>query len=878
METPFVKVRVTGRSGLKPIVGALITCTFTAPLPVILDSGFNSRTLAQETFEGDELVLSIPPSSYLASKGIDPPTPHFLCPELGIDHDVFIPDEDCELGDILNTDNPDFPVKPHVYRTATVWESGEGVPTLDIGREGDWYLDTLSNNAYKKGAEAWVYVTKLGSPDLIQLADVVGLSTALNAIANDLRWSNARTPTLHAASHATDGSDPLTLNKSQVGLSRVDNTNDVEKPVSTLTQAALDLKAPLVSPALSGVPTAPTAALGTSTNQIATMAAIKAAIDALIAGAPGALDTLNEIAAQLANDESAVAALTTTVAGKLTKTANLSDLADTPTARNNLGLGTAATRVAGTAAGQVNTNGAALVGSRVVETNVSGLFIDVVKATGYNLALGSTAGTVAEGNHTHDTRYGRLGVPNTWAETQTFASGAVMNLGANMGLTSTNDVRFTNFHIPRLSDLTNMIMLDHQDEFALLTRENRTAALTPAPDTGDANALFTDDANAAQWNTGTSPFPVVLDIDCTANLIPNRSNARVRMGVTFRSSFAPLVTIKLEISDSSAPDTYTTIYEGSTSNGVFLSPEFLLTGVLNLAKARVTFTSTNPLPGFFRIQRVMMYHPTHTWSPWHLHRLGGTVFGNTRFGASNVATPALMVDVANTRVGIGNAAPASALHVGGGSTLGTGIPSSVGAYGTLSIPQIYNVQTAGEAAVGLAVNDGVNNRRAKLFLDGSTGTWGLYYTYSTTNGGFVVSTGANEQLKIGQQGDTYLNYIDSTSAGVGQTLTLRRRTGAVPAVGFGNRFRFQLDSTTTKDQDAGSLDVVWADPTHATRTAYISENVTKNGVLTEVRRADHLDSAAQTNLMLRYNGTLVRVFVGAADSGGTGFRALRIAN
>lgn len=67
--------------------------------------------------------------------------------------------------------------------------------------------------------------------------------------------------------------------------------------------------APLSSPAFVDVPTAPTPALGTNTNQLATMRAIKEAIDALIAGAPGALDTLNEIALRLADDQDAVAAL-----------------------------------------------------------------------------------------------------------------------------------------------------------------------------------------------------------------------------------------------------------------------------------------------------------------------------------------------------------------------------------------------------------------------------------------------------------------------------------------------------------------------------------------------------------------------------------------
>lgn len=128
--------------------------------------------------------------------------------------------------------------------------------------------------------------------------------------------------------------------------------DDLSDLITTLT-SAVALKAALESPHLTGMPTAPTAALGTNTQQIATMAALKAAIDALVAGAPGALVTLNEIATQLAADENAVAALTATVAGKLAKAANLADLSDKAAARSSLELGTAATKNTGTAAGDV---------------------------------------------------------------------------------------------------------------------------------------------------------------------------------------------------------------------------------------------------------------------------------------------------------------------------------------------------------------------------------------------------------------------------------------------------------------------------------------------------------------------------------------------
>lgn len=68
----------------------------------------------------------------------------------------------------------------------------------------------------------------------------------------------------------------VTLVKGDVGLDNVDNTADSAKPVSTAQQTALNAKAPLASPAFTGVPTAPTATAGTNTTQVATTAFVLA--------------------------------------------------------------------------------------------------------------------------------------------------------------------------------------------------------------------------------------------------------------------------------------------------------------------------------------------------------------------------------------------------------------------------------------------------------------------------------------------------------------------------------------------------------------------------------------------------------------------------
>jgi len=83
------------------------------------------------------------------------------------------------------------------------------------------------------------------------------------------------------------------------------------------TATASSTYAPLASPTLTGVPLAPTAAANTNTTQIATTAYVQTELTDLIGGAPGALDTLNELAAALANDASYSTTITTALATKL---------------------------------------------------------------------------------------------------------------------------------------------------------------------------------------------------------------------------------------------------------------------------------------------------------------------------------------------------------------------------------------------------------------------------------------------------------------------------------------------------------------------------------------------------------------------------------
>jgi len=75
--------------------------------------------------------------------------------------------------------------------------------------------------------------------------------------------------------------------------------------------------APKASPTFTGVPAAPTAAAATNTAQIATTAFVNTAVSNLVDSAPGTLNTLNELAAALGDDENFSTTITNSIGAKL---------------------------------------------------------------------------------------------------------------------------------------------------------------------------------------------------------------------------------------------------------------------------------------------------------------------------------------------------------------------------------------------------------------------------------------------------------------------------------------------------------------------------------------------------------------------------------
>lgn len=145
-------------------------------------------------------------------------------------------------------------------------------------------------------------------------------------------------------------------------------------PISEVTdlQTTLNAKAPLASPAFTGNPTAVTQIAGNVTTRLATTEFVSTAIANLIDGSPGVLDTLAEIAAALGDDPNFAATMTTELAKKMEKTANLSDVQDVTIARTNLGLLSMAIQ----AANAVAITGGAMSGVAITGGTIDGVTID----------------------------------------------------------------------------------------------------------------------------------------------------------------------------------------------------------------------------------------------------------------------------------------------------------------------------------------------------------------------------------------------------------------------------------------------------------------------------------------------------------------------
>ncbi len=238
----------------------------------------------------------------------------------------------------------------------------------------------------------------------IESPSLTGMPTAPTAAQGTNSTQIANTAFVKAAITALINGAPGTLDTLKEIAAAINN----DPNFSTTINNALALKAPLASPALTGVPTAPTAAQGTNNTQIATTAYVRAAISALVGSSPEALDTLNELAAALGNDPNFATTMTNALAGKQPLDATLTALAGLATGANKLPYFTGKDTVA--------------------QTDLTSVGRDILAKTS-TLAVIQYLGLRELG--TSGEKIPLLSTANTWSARQTFNGGITGALTGN---------------------------------------------------------------------------------------------------------------------------------------------------------------------------------------------------------------------------------------------------------------------------------------------------------------------------------------------------------------------------------------------------------------------------------------------------------------
>ena len=200
-----------------------------------------------------------------------------------------------------------------------------GISSCDVSAEDDRICEVVGI-ASSSNVESAFSVTEMGlyanDPDVGEILYLVGIDTA----PDDMPNKNAQSPVTltYQFELVTSNMANVVAMISPTGLVTVKMLNahriaaELDHPEKSVHKKHLHPDV-YESPALTGTPTAPTAGKGTNNGQIASTAFVAQAIAALVNSAPGALDTLQELAAALGNDANFATTVTNALAGKVSK-------------------------------------------------------------------------------------------------------------------------------------------------------------------------------------------------------------------------------------------------------------------------------------------------------------------------------------------------------------------------------------------------------------------------------------------------------------------------------------------------------------------------------------------------------------------------------
>ncbi len=183
-----------------------------------------------------------------------------------------------------NTDNTADVDKPISNDTQTALDtkvdkvSGKGLSTEDYTTTEKNKLDGIAAGAEVNVNADWNATT--GDAKILNkptIPSIVGLATE-TFVNNGLVLKENAIAAGTTSQYYRGDKTWQTLDKSTVGLNNVNNTSDIDKPISNDTQTVLDLKANLVSPTFTGDAKTVTATAGDNDTSIATTAFVSTAI------------------------------------------------------------------------------------------------------------------------------------------------------------------------------------------------------------------------------------------------------------------------------------------------------------------------------------------------------------------------------------------------------------------------------------------------------------------------------------------------------------------------------------------------------------------------------------------------------------------------
>jgi len=315
------------------------------------------------------------------------------------------------------------------------------------------------------------------------------------------------------------------------------------------TSTASSTYAPIASPTFTGVPTAPTASAGTNTTQVATTAFVGTAVSNLVASAPAALDTLNELATALGNDAAFSTTVTNSIATKL------------PLAGGTM-----------TGAIAMGTNKVTGLGTPTSNTDAA---TKAYADTMLPLAGGTMTGAIAMGTN----KITGLGTPtaNTDAVTKAYADTIITSVAADAATASA-------------AATAAAASYDSFDDRYL-------GAKSSAPSTdNDGNALV---AGALYWNTTTGAMQVWnSSLSSWQGITSSVSSSR------WSKTMSGGETTLTGTDDNSVSLSYTAGYEQVYLNGVLL-----VRGVDYTASTGTTVTGLSPALAASDVAEVLSWTP-----------------------------------------------------------------------------------------------------------------------------------------------------------------------------------------------------------------------------------------------------------------------------